>query len=672
MLLSRSWGAKLKGTIQLDFSYATILVFWQMRKLYREQKMKYMITSKEKPINHPINYVHTDLESFVLYADSFNDIDSQLVLAEDILEITENFREVLHKERQEKQDTIMRSAEDNGQKTTKTELPPFQHLEDDEDGLWTMDFDGAVGSDGVGIGIWVRSPFSAPNKVSSNVRLCSYKLAFDCSNNEAEYEALIAGLKILKKLKAKRIVVYGDSDLVIKQVKGEFQAKHPRMRAYHNAVLDILKLFSDYTLTCVPRIQNGVADGLAKAASNLKILMNSSNKYGIYVKHHPTIPDNQRCCQFFQDDEEINDFLQNKGKFKDTSIDTEHDDGNDDLQMNQMEVFQLKDNIIPKGLIPLEELFDQDVIAWKPTLRPTEKGVEEVNIGIAENPKMIKLSKTLPPEVRGKYISLLSSFSDAFAWDYSDLKTYDTSIIQHTIPIKPNQKPFCQKLRRINPKLFPSIKKEVNRLYKSGIIVPIRFSYWISNLVPVRKKIGEIRLCIDFRNLNKVSLKDNYPLPKMDHILQRVVGASRMSLLDGYSGYNQILVEEDDGDKTAFTTPWGTFHYAKMPFGLKNAGATFQQAMDMAFANEKYVFFVVYRDDLMVFSNSDDVHLYHLKVLFQKCRKYGISLNPKKSLFAMEEGKILGHIISKEGICIDPTRVEAIQQIKQPRSKKEI
>ena len=153
---------------------------------------------------------------------------------------------------------------------------------------------------------------------------------------------------------------------------------------------------------------------------------------------------------------------------------------------------------------------------------------------------------------------------------------YDKNIIQHTIPIKPDQKPFRQKLRRINPKLLPSIEKEVNKLYKAGIIVPIRFSDWISNLVPVRKKTGEIRLCIDFRNLNKASLKDNYPLPKMDHILQRVVGASRMSLLDGYSGYNQILVHEKDQDKIGFTTPWGTFQYAKMSFRLKNAGATFQ------------------------------------------------------------------------------------------------
>jgi len=145
-----------------------------------------------------------------------------------------------------------------------------------------------------------------------------------------------------------------------------------------------------------------------------------------------------------------------------------------------------------------------------------------------------------------------------------------------------------------------------------------------------------------------------------------------MSLLDGYLGYNQILVHKDDRDKTKFTTPWGTFHYAKMLFSLKNVEATFQHAMDTAFANEKDVFLVVYLDDLIVFSNSDDEHLYHLKIVFQRCRKYGISLNPKKSLFAMDEGKLLSHIISKEGICIDPTRVEAIQKIDFPRNRKEI
>ena len=191
-------------------------------------------------------------------------------------------------------------------------------------------------------------------------------------------------------------------------------------------------------------------------------------------------------------------------------------------------------------------------------------------------------------------------------------------------------------------------------------------------MVPTRKKTGEIRLCFDLRNLNKISLKDNYPLLKMDHILQRVVGARRISLLDGFSGYNQILVHPDDQDKTAFTTPWGIFKYVKMPFGLKNAGATFQRAMDIAFEKEIHDFLVIYLDDLTVFSKTDQQHLDHLRQVFLKCRKFGISLNPKNSLFGLEEGKLLGHIISKDGIRIDPERIQAILQIPHPRNIKEL
>eukprot|EP00253_Pinus_taeda_P030496 PITA_30496 len=209
-------------------------------------------------------------------------------------------------------------------------------------------------------------------------------------------------------------------------------------------------------------------------------------------------------------------------------------------------------------------------------------------------------------------------------------------------------------------------------MFEAGIIAPIRFSEWVSNLVPTRKKAGEIRLCVDLRNLNQVFLKDHYPLPKMDHILQRVVGSSRISLLDGFSGFNQILVHPDDQDKIAFTTPWGTFKYVKMPFGLKNVGATFQRAMDIAFAKEMHDFLVVYLDDLTPFSKFDEENLKHLRQIFMTCRKYDISLNPKKSLFSLEEGKLLGHIISKDGIRIDPERIQVILQIPYPRIIKEL
>ena len=137
-----------------------------------------------------------------------------------------------------------------------------------------------------------------------------------------------------------------------------------------------------------------------------------------------------------------------------------------------------------------------------------------------------------------------------------------------------------------------------------------------------------------------------------------------------FSGYNQVKVLLEDQEKTTFTTPWGTFMYAKMSFGLMNAGATFQRAMDIAFADERDKFVVIYMDDITVYSMWDKYHIRHLERVFIKCRKYGISLNPRKSNFTLEEGKLLGHIILKEGIGIDPDRVKGILRVEKPRSKK--
>ncbi|KAH9291168.1 hypothetical protein KI387_043635, partial [Taxus chinensis] len=226
------------------------------------------------------------------------------------------------------------------------------------------------------------------------------------------------------------------------------------------------------------------------------------------------------------------------------------------------------------------------------------------------------------------------------------------------------------KQRPINPRIEPLMRKELSKLIESGIIFPVKHSSWVANLVPVRKKNGEIRLCVDFRDLNKASLKDHYPLPNMDQILRTVSGSDRLSLLDGYSGYNQILVRGEDRYKTTFTTKWGTYAYKRMPFGLSNAGATFQRAMDMAFRSLLNKCILVYLDDVTVFSKNSDEHLMHLRQTFQICRQFGISLNPKKSIFSVHEGKLLGHIVSKQGLAIDPFRIEAISQLSLPHHKK--
>ena len=168
---------------------------------------------------------------------------------------------------------------------------------------------------------------------------------------------------------------------------------------------------------------------------------------------------------------------------------------------------------------------------------------------------MVKISKYLPPKVKNKYKDLLARYKYVFSWSYEELRTYNTTMIEHKIPLKPGIKPFRKKLRKLNPIILPVVKREVKKILDAKIIVPLRYSDWGANLVPIRKKSGEIRLCVDFINLNKSSLKDNYPLPKMDHVLEKVVGENRMSMIDGFSGYNQIAVNEQDKEKTTFTTP---------------------------------------------------------------------------------------------------------------------
>lgn len=206
----------------------------------------------------------------------------------------------------------------------------------------------------------------------------------------------------------------------------------------------------------------------------------------------------------------------------------------------EKDIIQFSTNSIPKGLVPLEELFDNNDVAKCPGVKPNNEEVHDVNIGTEQDPKVVKVTSKLPQEIKEKYIQLLQKNVDVFVWSYEDLKFYDTDVIKHTIPLKENENYFKKKLRRLNPLLYPMIEKDIKKLFEAKIIVSLRHSKRLENVIPMRKKNGEIRICIDFKNLNRVSHRDNYPLPKMDHILQRVLGSQRLSMLDGFSGYNQI------------------------------------------------------------------------------------------------------------------------------------
>jgi hypothetical protein len=167
---------------------------------------------------------------------------------------------------------------------------------------------------------------------------------------------------------------------------------------------------------------------------------------------------------------------------------------------------------------------------------------ETIILGTPKNPKNINLDKTIYKEERKAYLKLFRQYQEFFSWSYRDLKNYDTRIIQHTIPLNPEIKSFQQKLRKYHPSLQPLMCQEFKKLLDAKMIFQVRHFAWVANLVPVRKKSGEIRLCIDFRNLNRASEKDNYPVPPMEQLLQNMFGSDIFSLLDGFSGYNQVQV----------------------------------------------------------------------------------------------------------------------------------
>ena len=496
--------------------------------------------------------------------------------------------------------------------------------------------------------------------------MLSCRLEFEFTNNTAEYEALVQGLYKAIGLKVQYLKVFGDSEIVIKQVRNTIHCLSSHLKHYQSLVQELTSQFLAFNISPIPRSQNSAVDLLANVASKLLSSEDYSlDIFSVELLFRPSIPENVTNWRVFNHDEDILQFLTSKKSYDDQIIEeSEHD-----LWMQEKH----EENSIPKPVVKLKDLYDiKD--RFKPVtntnLQSSTIRFELINLGTEQKPQNVNLGLGLFVEERIAFIRLLRKNKHVFAWKYDDLKTYDTSIIQHTIPMLSEQKLVQQKLRKIHPNLESQIKLELNKLLKAKIIFPVRHSNWVSNMVPVRKKNGDIRICIDFRNLNKASQKDNFPLPTMEQILHSVAGSELMSFLDGFLGYNQVLVHLDDRLKTTFRTKWGTYAYQKMPFGLINAGATFQRAMDIAFKGLINKIVVVYLDDITVFSKKRSNHLHDLNQIFERCRRYGISLNPKKSFFALNQGKLLGFIVSKDGIYIDPDRTKGISEIPFPHNKK--
>jgi len=255
----------------------------------------------------------------------------------------------------------------------------------------------------------------------------------------------------------------------------------------------------------------------------------SPDRFSIKLIFRPSILDNITNWRVFNDDPDNVKFLTSEGSYANQIIDEDQHD----RQLQQ----DSTNNAIPKSVVKLEDLYDLKDRLKRSTnskLQSSTLNYELVNLGTNAKPQNINIGLGLAPEEKLAYIRLLRQYKNVFAWNYDELKTYDTSIIQHTIPMIDNEKPVQQKLRKIHPNLENQIKAELNKLLKAKIIFPIRHSKWVSNMVLVRKKNRDIRICIDFRNLNKACQKDNFPLPPMEQILQAVAGSELMSFLDGF------------------------------------------------------------------------------------------------------------------------------------------
>src|SRR5919201_1337019 len=267
--------------------------------------------------------------------------------------------------------------------------------------------------------------------------------------------------------------------------------------------------------------------------------------------------------------------------------------------------------------------------------------LEEIDVGDSTKSRPMYISANLDPEYKLKLVELLKEFKDCFTWDYTEMPGLDRSIVEHKLPIKPGFRPFKQPPRKIyKEEVLADVKKEVTRLIEANFIRPCRYTDWISNIVPVYKKNGKMRMCIDFRDLNKATPMDGYPMPVADVLVDAAAGHKIISFMDGNAGYNQIFMAEKDISKTAFRCPGAIslFEWVVMTFGLKNAGATYQRAMNFIYHKLIGKIVEIYIDDVVVKSEGYKEHLADLRETLKCTRKNGLKMNPNKCAFRVSIG----------------------------------
>ncbi|KAJ9520413.1 hypothetical protein QJQ45_000169 [Haematococcus lacustris] len=257
--------------------------------------------------------------------------------------------------------------------------------------------------------------------------------------------------------------------------------------------------------------------------------------------------------------------------------------------------------------------------------------------------------------------------------DYVDktltLRTPQERAVGHSIPLQPDGKPPARPSYRMSKPEQDELRKQITDLLAKGLIEPSSSPY-AAPVLFVQKKSGELRMCIDYRQLNKITIRDQYPLPRIDDLFDQLAGKTVFSSLDLQAGYHQIRIPAEDVPKTAFRTPMGHYQFKVLCFGLTNAPATFQRVMNEAFAEVINDCALVYLDDILVMSKDSEEHLVHLRRVFDLLRKNKFYAKLSKCEFMQRTLKFLGHIISAHGISVDPCKVTAISEWPVPTSLK--
>ena len=242
-------------------------------------------------------------------------------------------------------------------------------------------------------------------------------------------------------------------------------------------------------------------------------------------------------------------------------------------------------------------------------------------------------------------------------------------ITGHTIPLQPGSIPPYRSPYRLSPLEQREVKKQIQELLESKFIQPSRSPYG-SPVLFVQKKDGTLRMCIDYRALNKQTIHDKHPLPRTDELLDKVKGANIFTSLDLASGYHQIRIHSDDVPKTAFTAAGEHYEFLVMPFGLTNAPATFQRCMNSLFKHLPFV--AVYLDDILMFSRTPEQHLQHVEAVLQILKEQNLYCKLKKCEFNKPELRFVGHIVGAKGIRPDPAKLTAVTNWPVPHNMHEL